>query len=206
MGGTREMPLNYTTYLLSGLIPWLGIQESMAKSSVVIVNSSNLVKQVVFPIEVLPVKSVIASLATQSILLLLLIIYVLFSQHLLWWTIVLLPVIVVLQGLAMIGVGYVLSAVGVYFRDMKDFVQVFCIVGVYLIPAFYLPASVPVLFRPLLYLNPFSYVIWTYQDVLYFGRLEHWWAWIVFGALSLGAFVVGYRLFRKLQIMFGNVL
>jgi lipopolysaccharide transport system permease protein len=206
IGGTVEMPLDYTTYLLCGLIPWLGFVESMSKASTVIVGSSSLVKQVVFPIEVLPVKGVIASLATQCILLGLLVIYVLVSQHFLLWTYALLPVLVLLQALAMIGVSYILSAVGVYFRDVKDFVQVFSTVGVYLMPIFYLPEAVPRVFRGALYLNPFSYLIWCYQDALYFGRFVHWPSWLIFSAMSLGVFVVGYRLFRKLKLMFGNVL
>jgi lipopolysaccharide transport system permease protein len=206
LGGTAEMPLDYTTYLLAGLIPWLGFIESMSKAGTVIVSSSNLVKQVVFPIEVLPVKGVIASLATQCILTGILVVYVLVSQHCLLWTYALIPLLVFLQALAMIGVSYILSAVGVYFRDIKDFVQVFSTVGVYLMPIFYLPDSVPRAFRPVLYANPFSYLIWCYQDALYFGRFVHWEAWLVFGAMSIVVFVTGYRLFRKLKLMFGNVL
>ena len=61
------MPLDYTTYLLSGLIPWMAFQESMAKGATVIVGNANLVKQVVFPVEVLPVKGVIASFSTQLV-------------------------------------------------------------------------------------------------------------------------------------------
>ena len=64
-----------------------------------------------------------------------------------------------------------------YFRDVKDFVQVFCIAGMYLMPVVYLPKMVPGVFRPLLNLNPFSYMVWCYQDACYFGRFEHPWAW-----------------------------
>ena len=67
VGGTPEMPLDYTMYLLSGLIPWMAFQESMAKGATVIVGNANLVKQVVFPVEVLPVKGVIASFSTQLV-------------------------------------------------------------------------------------------------------------------------------------------
>ncbi len=206
LGGTREMPLDYTTYLLSGLIPWMCFQESMSKGSTVIVGNANLVKQVVFPIEVLPVKGVIASLITMCISLLILFAYVLVSHHSLIWTYSLLPLLIFLQTLSMIGVCYILSSIGVYFRDVKDFVQVFNVVGMYLMPIFYLPSQVPELFRPLLYLNPFSYLIWCYQDVLYFGRFEHWWAWWIFSGMSFGIFYLGYRVFRKLKTMFGNVL
>jgi lipopolysaccharide transport system permease protein len=206
IGGTADMPLDYTVYLLSGLIPWLAFQESMSKASAVVVGNANLVKQVVFPIEALPVKGVIASLVTESIFFVLLIIYVAVSQRLLLWTYLLLPALIVVQALAMIGISYLLSAIGVYFRDTKDFVQVFSLVGVYLMPTFYLPEFVPALFRGLLYVNPFSYLIWCYQDALYYGRFEHGWAWPVFVVLSLSIFVLGYRLFRRLKSMFANVL
>jgi lipopolysaccharide transport system permease protein len=206
IGGTPGMPLDYTTYLLSGFIPWLAIQDTMSKSSTLITSNANLVKQFVFPTEILPMKGVIATLLTECVFLVLLVMYVVISNHYLAWTYILLPVVVLLQGFAMIGISYVLSAVGVYIRDVKDFVQVFATAGVYLIPAFYLPDFVPALFRPLLYLNPFSYLIWCYQDALYFGRFEHWWAWIIWTILGLGIFIVGYRFFRKLKPTFGNVI
>jgi|MudIll2142460700_1097286.scaffolds.fasta_scaffold22110_2 lipopolysaccharide transport system permease protein len=206
IGGSRELPLDYTTYLLSGLIPWMAFQESMAKSAMVIVGSANLVKQVVFPIEILPVKGVIASFVTQLISTMILVIYVFFQHGTLLVTYSLLPVLFFFQLLAMIGVSYIFSSIGPYFRDLKDFIQVFTVIGVFLMPIFYLPAQVPALFRPLLYLNPFSYLVWCYQDVCYFGRFEHPWAWFVFMTGSLGIFYAGYRIFRKLKTMFGNVL
>jgi lipopolysaccharide transport system permease protein len=206
IGGTADMPLDYTTYLLSGLIPWLAFQESMSKAATVITGNSNLVKQVVFPIEVLPVKGVLATLVTQFIFFTLLTLYVIISQHSLPWTYLLLPILILLQVFAMIGVSYIVSATGVYLRDTKDFVQVFSVVGIYLMPTFYLPEFVPTIFRPVLYINPFSYLIWCYQDALYFGRIAHPWAWAVFLVLSVGIFVVGYRFFRKFKVMFGNVL
>ncbi len=206
VGGTREMPLDFTTYLLSGLIPWMSFQESMGKGSTVITSNSSLVKQVIFPIEILPVKVVIASLITMVVSLFLLVVYVLIKHHSLPWTYILIPLLMFLQTLAMIGVSYVLSSVGVFLRDIKDFVQVFCLMGFYLMPIFYLPQSVPGLFRPILYINPFSYLVWCYQDALYYGRFEHWWAWIIFPVSSVLMFCGGYRVFRKLKVILGNVI
>lgn len=206
IGGTREFPLDYTTYLLSGLIPWLSFQEVMAKNSVVILSHANLVKQVIFPIEVLPIKGVLASLITQCIFLALLLLYVVGVHHVVPWTWVFVPMLLVCQVMAMAGVSYILAAVGTYFRDVKDLVQVFNTVGLYLVPVLYLPELVPEVCRPLLYLNPFSYLVWCYQDTLYFGRFEHPWAWPVLVCLSVGVLVSGYRLFQKLKVMFGNVL
>jgi lipopolysaccharide transport system permease protein len=206
IGGTPDMPLDYAAYLFAGMIPWLAFQEAMAKSTTVIVNSSNLVKQVVFPLEVLPAKGVIATVMTQLVFLALLLVYLLVKYQSLSPMVVLLPILLIVQAIAMMGVSYVLSSVGVYLRDTKDLVQVFLVVGAYLMPTFYLPSFVPPQLRALLYLNPFSYMIWCYQDVLYFGRFEHPWAWPVFFGLSLMIFTVGFLTFRRLRTMFGNVL
>ena len=206
VGDAAGTPLNYTIYLVSGLVPWLTFQESLAKSSTVIPGNANLVKQVIFPIEVLPVKGVLASLATQVIFLTGLAIYTLATFGYLPWTYAMLPVLMAVQALFMVGVAYLVSAISVYFRDIKDVVQVFGLTGVYLIPAFYLPEFVPPLFRPVLYANPVSYLVWCYQDLLFYGRFEHWWAWLALPAISVAAFFVGHRTFTVLRTMFGNVL
>ncbi len=206
MGGTLEMPRDYITYLLSGLVAWMGFQESMAKSCVAITSNVSLVKQVVFPLEILPVKGVVSSLFQQIIMLLLLVAYVFISYGSLPWTYLLLPPLIVLQAIAMIGIAYFLSAIGSYFRDLKDFVQLFAVAGIYLLPVVYLPSWVPPVFKPFLYANPFSYFIWCYQDVLYFGRIAHPWAWGICFVESIVFLIVGYRLFRKLKLGFGNVL
>jgi lipopolysaccharide transport system permease protein len=205
-GGTLNLPLNYTTYMLSGLIPWLVFQEVLGKSSTLIVVNANVVKQVIFPIEVLPIKNVLASLVTEAVFLCLLIIYVLVTSHALPWTYVLIPVLVFFQIFAMVGISYLFAAVGAYFRDLKDFVQVFLSIAFFVLPILYLPESIPASVRPVLYINPFSYMIWAYQDALYFGSFMHPWAWVIFGVESLMIFVFGYRVFRKLKVMFGNVL
>lgn len=206
IGGTVDLPLDYTSYILTGMVAWLGFQESMIKSCAAITSNSSLVKQVVFPLEILPVKGVLASFFPQLISLLILISYVLITNRSLPVTYALLPVLIVLQLMAMMGLAYLLSSLSAYLRDTKDIVQLFATAGVYLMPVFYLPAWVPPIFKPFLYLNPFSYMIWCYQDALYYGGFRHPYAWGVNVLISLFLFVAGYRLFRKLKIGFGNVL
>ncbi len=206
VGGSVAIPMDYSTYLLAGLIPWITFQEAMSKACVAIINNANIVKQVIFPTEVLPAKGVIASLFTQLVLLALLVLYVLGAHGFLPWSYLLLPLLVFQQLLTMIGLSYFLAAVGPYFRDIKDFVQVFTVVGIYVLPVFYQPESVPEAARVLLYANPFSHFIWCYQDAVYFGRIAHPWSWLVVALVSLASFSLGYRFFRKLKLMFGNVL
>ena len=132
--------------------------------------------------------------------------YTLFEYGALPWTYLLLPVAAAFHLLAIIGIAFFLSAVTVFFRDTQDFVTVFASAGVYIVPIVYLPQWVPEIFRPLIFLNPFSYLIWMYQDVLYFGRILHPAAWVVSGLGGLLVFAFGYRVFRRLKPLFGNAL
>jgi lipopolysaccharide transport system permease protein len=206
IGGAHGTPGDYIIYFLSGLIPWIAFQESLAKGSMVIVSNSAIVKQVVFPIEVLPVKGVLASMITQLLSSAVFIGYVIIRREGLSWTFALLPLLWTAQFLAMSGVSYVLSSIGAYFRDIKDVVQLSGLLGMYLVPIAYLPEWVPEWIRPLYWLNPFSYMAWCYQDACYYGRFEHPWAWVVFPLGSLAVFYLGYRVFKKLKTQFGNVL
>jgi lipopolysaccharide transport system permease protein len=205
-GGTIDMPLDYTAYILSGIIPWLVFQESLSKASTVIIANANVVKQVIFPLEVLPVKSVLATVVTEIVFLILLFLYTLITSRTLPWTYLFLPVLVLFQILAMIGTSYLFSAIGTYFRDLKDFVQAFLSIAFFILPILYLPESIPAAVRPVLYLNPLSYMIWCYQDILYFGQFAHPWAWAAFLPGSVFVFIFGFRVFRKLKTMFGNAL
>ena len=201
-----QLQLDMTAYLLTGLLPWMAFQESMGKASSSIVNEASLVKQVIFPIEILPVKGVIVSLITQVLTMSLLLLYIALKCQTVHLSTALLPVLVIFQTMAMIGVSYLLSSIGVFFRDIKDFVQVFCFAGIFLMPILYLPVQVPTIFRPILYLNPFSYMTWCYQDAIFFGKFEHWWAWPIFVFGSIAIFYIGYGIFYKLKHIFGNVL
>jgi lipopolysaccharide transport system permease protein len=73
-------------------------------------------------------------------------------------------------------------------------------------PIVYLPEWVPPLFKPVIYVNPFSYMTWVYQDMLYFGRFEHPWAWLAFVVGSILVFAFGYRVFRRLKPHFSSAL
>jgi len=206
MGGTADLPLSYTVYILSGLIPWFSLLGVLNASCGSIVGNSNLVKQFVFPLEVLPVKDAATSLVVWVVGMAALFLYSALVEgrvHLTW---MLLPVALAMQVVLMAGLAFLLSAMTVFLRDLRDIVQVFGTINIFLMPVVYLPSAVPEAFRPLIYANPFSYVIWVYRDILYFGRIEHPWAWAIFALEAVLVFSLGYRVFRKLKPLFGNVL
>jgi len=203
---SQEMPRDYTTYILSGLAPWLFVQHALVRGANALIGQASLVKQVVFPVEVLPFAAVVTSLVTLAVGLTTLTAYSLFFGDGLPWTYILLPFVVGMHVMLMSGIAFLLAGITPFFRDVKDIIQVMTIVGVYIIPAFYLPQWVPGMIRVLLYFNPFSYVIWVYQDVLYFGAFNHPVAWIVFLICSLVSLALGYRSFRAVKMLVANVI
>jgi lipopolysaccharide transport system permease protein len=206
IGGTFELPRNYTIYLLSGLVPWFAFQLAMAKSAAVIPTNAALVKQVVFDLNVLPIATALAACLPLVLGVGFIGVYTLVVYGTLPLTYLALPLLVVLQVFAMGGVAYALAALGTFVKDVRDVVQLSAIVLIFLMPIVYLPGSVPAAFNPLLWLNPFTYMVYCYQDALYFGRIAHPVSWIAFGVGSLFVFALGYRLFRRVKPYFGNVL
>jgi lipopolysaccharide transport system permease protein len=206
IGGTYALPRNYTVYLLSGLVPWFAYQLCMVKSAAVIPANANLVKQVVFEIGVLPIAIVLSAGLSLVLGIGFLGIYTFVVYGMLPWTYVLLPVLILVQFLSMSGLAFALAAVGAFVRDIRDVVQLSAIILIFLMPVLYLPGSVPAAFHFVLWLNPFTYMVYCYQDALYFGRIEHPVSWVVFGVGSVLTFSFGYRLFGRVRPLFGDVL
>lgn len=197
---------DYATYLLSGLVAWLVIQDVLSKSTTIITSNASLVKQVVFPIEVLPIKTVVASLLTMFVFIAILLFYTVIIKQTYSYMLFLLPLLVYMQVVFMIGIAFILSSIGVYVRDIKDVVQMFAFVGVFLIPVMYLPTQIPAFFEPLIYANPFSYLVFCYQDLFFYGNFTHWYAWVIMFVSAHLLLIFGYVLFQKLKIMYGDML
>jgi lipopolysaccharide transport system permease protein len=206
IGGTEELPRDYTTYILSGLVPWLSIVPVFTGACSVIFSHASMVKQFQIDADGLPLKDVFTSFIFWAVGILLIATNVAFQESSLPWTYVLLPVVLVLHFMFAVGVAWALAGISVFMRDVKDFMLVAVQVGIYLLPIVYLPQWVPSMFRPVVDWNPMSAMIWVYQDTLYFGRIEHPRAWGVFALMALLTFALGYRLFVRLKPHFGKVL
>jgi lipopolysaccharide transport system permease protein len=206
IGGTHDLPRDYTTYILSGLVPWLTLSAALPGLCAAVFNNANLVKQFTFQTEIFAIKDVLISMVFWSVGITIILIYGIAVNHSLPLSYLLLPVVLVLNVMFSVGLGWILSAVGVFVRDMKDIAVVLVTAGIYVLPVVYLPSWAPKMFQPLINFNPFSSLILVYQDTLYFGRFEHPYAWIFFSAMALSCFVLGFRLFQSLKPYFGKVL
>jgi lipopolysaccharide transport system permease protein len=201
-----EFPGDFPAYILAGLVPWLMMQAALVRGPGALISSANLVKQVVFPIEILPIASTIAATVPYLPALAFVIIYMSFVGGGPGWILLFLPVVLAVHAILAIGLSFALSAITPFFRDLREIVTVFTSIAMYLMPTVYLPDWMPRVLRPMIYLNPFSYVVWVYQDVLFFGEFRHPFAWVIMSLFALLSLGIGYRTFERLKPYYGNAL
>lgn len=201
-----SFPGDYPSYILVGLVPWLVTQNVLIRGAGALLGQSGLVKQVVFPIEIIPTAIVVSIFQAFVPAFSLVLIYKFFLGGGLPATIVLLPFVLAMHFVFVLGLALLLAAVTVFLRDVKEFVNVFCVIAMYFTPAIYLPDWAPPLLKPVLYANPFSYMTWVYQDVVFFGEIRHPFAWVVSAILTVGSIYAGTFIFRRLKPFYGNVL
>src|SRR5262249_57000162 len=136
-------------------------------------------KQVVFPLEVLPLKGVLASLVPQFIGLLFLTVYTALASGSLPGTYVLLPLVLMMQVVGLFGIAFLLSALATFLRDLKEVMTLHAVAGLYLLPILFVPTSLPPVVNKLLFFNPLSHPSWGFSDVLFYGELAHPVPWLI---------------------------
>jgi len=197
--------LDYTAFLLAGLVPWLAFQEAIGRAPTCIVDNRSLIKQIVFPIEIVPLKLVLSTLVVLAIGLafpLILTAYNATAKPLAW---LLLPVPILCHLALTIGLAFAFAATGVFLRDIRNVVQLGLMIGLFVHPILYVPNMLPKWVNMLFLLSPFSHVIYIYRDVI-FGEFSHDLSWFVAPVISCLILMIGFRTFQSLRHKFGDAL
>lgn len=197
---------DYAMYILAGLIPWLLTADVMNRACSSITVNASIVKEVIFPIEILPAKSIVVASVSFVVSYALFFVYAAFTLGGLPPIYALFPLVVVVYYVLLLGMAMLFAAITPFFRDWAKIVALLPQFVIYITPIVYVSDWVPPTLRPLLYLNPFSYTTWVFQDVLFFGEIRHPIAWIVSPLLCVAAYFWGSAAFWKLKHQFGNVL
>jgi lipopolysaccharide transport system permease protein len=111
-----------------------------------------------------------------------------------------------MQIVGLIGLAYLLALGGTFMRDLKDVLTIFCTAGLYCIPIFYKVEQLPIWAQPIIKSNPFTHLLYCYQDIFVVQALEHPWSWAGVMLSTVLLLNFGYRAFRHSKMLFGNVL
>ena len=197
---------DYALLLFSGLIIFNTFSECISHASPLITNNPNFVKKIVFPLELLPVITVITALIHT-----LLALFVWFVGYLilrgipqssaLFFPFILLSFIPVLLGLC-----WLLSAIGVIVRDISQLTGMVTHTLLFLTPIFYSIETAPPLIQNLLVLNPLTLIVEQFRLVLFHGNSPDWQALCLYFALSSIFAWASLLLFRRLRPLFADLV
>ncbi|MEE2609663.1 MAG: ABC transporter permease [Acidobacteriota bacterium] len=205
--GIRPIDIEpYALFMFCGLLPWTWFSSSVLEASNVLIAGGNLIKKVLFPAEVLPVVTVLANmihfLLGLPIIAAALVYFAVPVRplELLW-----LPVVVLVQLFFTLGLALIVSSLTVHFRDLKDILGNLMTFWFFATPIIYPMSLAPPSGKVLLDLNPFTHLVISYQEILFYdGPFGHWKWLLALGGVSIVLFLLGYFLFDRLRDSFAE--
>lgn len=193
----------YVAVIFCGLIPFLGFCEGLSMGIPSVVTNASLIKNTLFPIELIPVKAVLIGQFTQVVgMALLLLVAGLLGKVTIYWG--LLPVIWCFQMIMTVGIVWFFSALNVFLRDIQTMIGPVILMLMMVSPIAYTADMVPPELRHFLAINPLYYIIISYQDSLMLGQFPRGSILLWLGLLSLFCFGGGYWFFSRLKGVFST--
>lgn len=204
--GVAEGTEHFAIYLFCGLLPWGAFSEGLSRSTGVILEHGNLIKRAIFPSEILPVYPVISGIVNELIGFGILLAALVVTSHRLSPVMLVLPVILLLQFMLTMGLAWLVAGTTVFIRDLGQVLGMVLTVWVFVTPIFYPPSLVPADLRALLMVNPMYAVVEAYRSLILMGQFPPWESLAFLAAFAAVIFLVGYRVFTRMQPAFADVI
>lgn len=196
----------FPVIMFSGMAMYNIFQESVLLNCTVIVGNQNLVKKVIFPLEILPIAQMGATALLGVAWLILLVIGVLIVFNHVCWTLVFVPLVYFPLLMITLGVSYFVASLGVFFRDIQYVAGIVLQVLFFMTPVFYPIENVPARFQPILRVNPLSPILEQGRQVMIFGEVPDPWLWLQSFVVAFLVLHFGYMWFRSTKRGFADVL
>ena len=166
--------VNFAVILFAGLNINSMFAECANRAPMLIIDNTNFVKKVVFPLEALTWSTLGSSLFHLLVSTIVLILFELIVQGSIPWTVVIFPVVVAVFLPFVAGIVWFLSSLGVFLRDLKQAIGVVTTALMFLSPIFYPIESISPTYQKLIYINPLTVIVEASRDVVVWGRLPDW--------------------------------
>lgn len=202
----NDSKTEFALVLFAGLIAFNFFSECITKAPTLILSNVNYVKKVVFPLEILPWVTLCSALFHGAISLLVwLIAYALFFgvPHV---TIFYLPMVITPLAFMIMGVSWVLAALGVYLRDISQFIGIVVSALMFLSPIFYKISAAPKEFQLVMLLNPLTIPVEEIRNCLFWGAELNYGYLSFYLAASLLICFAGFAWFQKIRKGFADVI
>ncbi len=149
----------YAILVYAAMLPWQFFANALSESSGSLIGNANLITKVYFPRLIIPASSVIVSLIDFAISFIILIGLCAWYQYIPSWHIIFLPLFIILVFFVSFGLGLLLTALNVKYRDFRYIIPFIIQFGLYISPVGFSSSIVPEKYQWLYSLNPMVGVI-----------------------------------------------
>lgn len=196
----------YPIFLYVGLLPWNLFANSVMFATDSLVSNASLIKKVYFPREIFPLVCILSKTVDFILAAVVLVLFMIFYKipvniNLLW----VFPIFAI-QLIFTLGLSFFTSALNLFYRDIQYLMNLVLLLWFYLTPVIYPVEMVPDKYRFIFQLNPMSVLINAYRQVILGGSLPKLSSLVIAVGVSLIFFVLGYRVFKKLEGLFADIV
>lgn len=185
----------YPAYVLSGLIAWAFFAQTSSNAINVLVWGGNLLQQIYIPRSTFAISAIGTGLVNLVLSLVPLFAVMLVIGISLHPTILLAPLAMILLGMFSLGVGLMISTIGIYFADIVEMYAILLTAWMYLTPIIYpldiLPANVQAWLR----FNPMLHLVELFRSLVFYGKLPTLENWLISIGFALATLLIGWLVF-----------
>jgi lipopolysaccharide transport system permease protein len=198
--------IGYALFIFSGIIVFNFFSEIAFRAPMLLHEYSHFIKQTIFPSDTLAMISTLRATVYSGIALFVMLAFQFLATGSLPWTVLLLPFIVLPFLAFLIGVAWVLSALGAFTRDAGYLMITIVPLFMFATPVFYSPTSLPAPIDFWIYVNALTGYVEVMRDIVLFGKLPDWrvYVWTLF--TSAVTFWFGYWLFDRYRNVIVDVI
>jgi len=204
--GVPHTNLEFALILFVGMTMFNLFSECALRAPTLITGSVSYVKKVVFPLEILPVVTLLSALFHWLVSIAVLALALVVIKSAIPLTAFFLILVVIPLAIASLGVVWFLSSLGVYLRDVGQTISIPVLMLQFLSPVFYPVSMVPAEYQNWLLLNPLTFPIEQSRAVLLWGRLPDWGTLFAYWLGSFGVAYLGFWWFQRTRNGFADVL
>lgn len=201
-----ESRFEFVLSLFAGMVIFNLFSQVVARAPTLVLSRTSYVKNVVFPLQVLPVTALGTALVSFGCGLAILLAATWISRGALSASVLWLPVSLTPLVLLTLGVAWLLAALGVYLRDVQPAVRVVLQLLFFATPIVYSLEAIPERLRPYAQLNPLAPIVTNARAGLLHGAPPSWPSYGASLTVGLVVLVLGYTSFARARRGFADVL
>lgn len=194
----------YAVFVYAGLLPWTFFSSSVTHAGQSLINQQSLLTKIYLPRMFVPAAPVGGALVDMAISFCVFAAIMGAHQMAPGWGVVMLPALVLLTLITALGIGLLLAALTVTYRDFKYMIPFMMQAWMYISPVIYPVRMVPEKYRWILALNPLAGIIDGFRAAL-LDRPFDWGTLGISSSMAAGLLLLGMFYFRKTERRFADI-